>query len=90
MRRILVESARRRQSQKRGGRLTRQDLSDTRAAASDERVNRALSEVQQLLAPPPALFRPSVLSRALRYGRRTTTGPTADSNAATTSSSLRS
>jgi RNA polymerase sigma factor (TIGR02999 family) len=35
MRRILVESARRRQSLKRGGRLTRQDLSDTRAAASE-------------------------------------------------------
>jgi 2-polyprenyl-6-methoxyphenol hydroxylase-like FAD-dependent oxidoreductase len=47
----------------------------TRAAAADERVNRAFSEVQQLLAPPPALFRPSVLSRALRYGRRT--GPSA-------------
>lgn len=41
-----------------------------RAAASDERANAALTAVQQLLAAPPALFRPGVVASALRRGGR--------------------
>lgn len=41
----------------------------TRAASRDEHVNRAFTEVQQLLAAPPTLFHPSVVARALRAGR---------------------
>lgn len=37
-----------------------------RAAASDEQVNRALTEVQHLLAPPSSLMRPAVAARVLR------------------------
>ncbi len=37
----------------------------TRAAATDERANRALSAVQQLLAPPATLFRPPVVAAVL-------------------------
>jgi 2-polyprenyl-6-methoxyphenol hydroxylase-like FAD-dependent oxidoreductase len=40
----------------------------TRAAAVDDVVNGAFTRVQQLLAPPPTLFRPVVVARALRYG----------------------
>jgi 2-polyprenyl-6-methoxyphenol hydroxylase-like FAD-dependent oxidoreductase len=47
----------------------------TRAAAVDETVNGAFTDVQQLLAAPSTLFRPGVLVRTLRHGRpRTTPG----------------
>lgn len=39
-----------------------------RASAHDEVVNAALSGVQQLLAPPAALFLPSVLVHTMRHG----------------------
>ena len=41
-----------------------------RAAAVDEEVNAAFSAVQQLLAPPAALFAPSVVARVARAGGR--------------------
>lgn len=40
----------------------------TRAAAVDEEVNAAFTDVQQLLASPQTLFRPHVAARALRHG----------------------
>ena len=43
----------------------------TRAAAVDDSVNAAFTGVQQLLAEPPSLFRPSVVARAaMRGGHR--------------------
>jgi 2-polyprenyl-6-methoxyphenol hydroxylase-like FAD-dependent oxidoreductase len=38
----------------------------TAAAAHDVEVNRALTAVQQMLAPPPSLFAPAVVARTLR------------------------
>jgi hypothetical protein len=40
----------------------------TRAAAVDETVNAGFTGVQQLLAAPPTLFRPSIVLRSWRYG----------------------
>ncbi|WP_122816619.1 FAD-dependent oxidoreductase [Nocardioides pantholopis] len=42
----------------------------TRAAAVDDHSNAALTDVQQLTAPPASLFRPGVLTRTLRHGAR--------------------
>ncbi len=49
----------------------------THVAASDQTVNRALTEVQQLLAPPATLFRPQVLSRVLARPARRPSPPRA-------------
>ncbi len=43
----------------------------TRAAATDEVVNAAFTEVQQLSAAPPTLFHPRIALRALRHGSPT-------------------
>lgn len=40
------------------------------AAADDPAVNLALSRVQQMLAPPPVLFTPAIMRRALVSSRR--------------------
>lgn len=42
----------------------------TAVAAVDVEVNRALTAVQQMLAPPPTLFAPPVMARTLRRRRR--------------------
>ncbi|HET7690744.1 MAG TPA: FAD-dependent oxidoreductase [Nocardioidaceae bacterium] len=50
-----------------GGRLVGRYVERVfRTAASDELVNRALTEVQHLLAPPASLMRPAVMARVLR------------------------